>query len=169
VNLYSIPTYKRAKSVRNILKYPVIVILILSINRGSYIYAKDLSDLNPYLRKSLSWKCTTQDKVVPLRVYYLGGDTGPDGSEVIVYLKNSAWDRTGQESDFSILNDYIQNKFIVITVDFGNDKLAVSPRFDKDLHEIFKAVYGFRTESLLKDLSLKPKEFRCFFFLRDTG
>ena len=97
---------------RNILKYPVIVILILSINSGSYIYAKDLSDLNPYLRKSLSWKCTTQDKVVPLRVYYLGGDTGPDGSEVIVYLKNSAWDRTGQESDFSILNDYIQNKFI---------------------------------------------------------
>ena len=44
-----------------------------------------------------------------------------------------------------------------------NDTLAVSPRFDKDLHEIFKAVYGFRTESLLKDLNIKPKEYRCFF------
>jgi hypothetical protein len=148
---------------RNILKFPVIVIFILSINTGFHIYPNDLSELNPYLRKSLSWKCTTQNKVVPLNIYYLGGDTGPDGSEVIVYLKNSAWDRIGQESDLSILRDYIQKKLIVITVDFGNDILAVSPRFDKDLHELFKAVYGFRTVSLLKDLNLKPKEFRCFF------
>jgi hypothetical protein len=148
---------------RIILKYPVVAILILYINMGSHIYAKDLSELNPYLRKSISWKCMTQDKVVPLNIYYFGGDTRPDGSEVIVYLKNSAWDRIGLESDLSILSDYIQKKFIVITVDFGNDKLSVSPRFDKDLHEIFKAVYGFRTVSLLKDINLKPKEFRCFF------
>ena len=78
-------------------------------------------------------------------------------------MKNSAWDRIGQESDLSILSDYIQKKFIVITVDFGNDMLAVSPRFDKDLHEIFKAVYGFRTGSLLKDLNLKAKRIQMLF------
>jgi hypothetical protein len=98
-----------------------------------------------------------------MNIYFLGGNAGPAGSEVIVYVKNSAWDRIGQESDLSILSDYIQKKFIVITVDFGNDKLAVSPRFDKDLHEIFKAVYGYKTESLLKGLNIVPKEYRCFF------
>ncbi len=148
---------------RKILKFLIIPALILSMNVGSQLLAAELPELNPYLRKSMSWKCTTQDKVVPLNIYYFGGDTGPDGSEVIIYLKNSAWDRIGQESDLSILRDYIQKKLIVITVDFGHDILAVSPRFDKDLHEIFKAVYGFRTVSLLKDLDIKPKEFRCFF------
>ena len=147
---------------RNILKYSVISVLIL-INAGSQIFAADLSELKPYLRKSISWKCTTLDEVLPLNIYFIGGNTGPDGSEVIVYMKNSAWDRVGQESDLSILSDYINKKFIIVTIDFGNDKLAVSPRFDKDLHEIFKAVYGYKTESLLKDLNLVPKEYRCFF------
>ena len=148
---------------RKILKFIFIPALIFSMNTGSQLVAAELSELNPYLKKSVSWKCATQDKVVPIKIYFLGGETGPDGSEVIVYLKNSAWDRVGQESDLSILTDYIQKKFIVITIDFGNDTLSVSPRFDKDLHEIFKAVYGFRTGSLLQNLDLKPKEFRCFF------
>ncbi len=98
-----------------------------------------------------------------LNIYFLGGNTGRDGAEVIVYVKNSAWERIGQESDLSILNDYIQKKFIVITVDFGDDKLAVSPRFDKDLHDIFRAVYGYKTDSLLSGLNILPKEYRCFF------
>ena len=97
-----------------------------------------------------------------MNIYFLGENAGPDGSEVIVYVKNSAWERIGQESDLSILSDYIQKKFIVITVDFGNDKLAVSPRFDKDLHEIFKAVYGYKTESLLKDLEYCTKRIQMF-------
>jgi Bacterial Ig-like domain len=154
---------KRVLHMRNILKYPAIPVLVLIINIGSQLIASDLSELKPYLRKTVSWKCTTQDKVVPMNIYFLGGNNGPDGSEVIVYVKNSAWDRIGQESDLSILSDYIKKKFIVITIDFGNDKLAVSPRFDKDLHEIFKAVYGYKTESLLKNLNLNPKEYRCFF------
>jgi hypothetical protein len=148
---------------RNIIKYLAILILILLINPGSHIFAAGLSELKAYLRKTVSWKCTTHNKVIPLNIYFLGGDTGPDGSEVIVYLKNSVWDRIGQESDLSILSDYIKKRFLVIMVDFGKDKLAVSPQFDKDLYEIFRAVYGFRTESLLKSLNLKPKEYRCFF------
>ena len=141
----------------------VIPVLILLMILGTQLLASDPSELNPFLKKSSFWKCTTQDKLLPLNIYFVGGNQGPDGSEVIVYLKNSAWERNGQESDLSILSDYIQKQFIVITIDFGNDKQAVSPSFDKDLHEIFKAVYGFRTESILKDLNLKPNEFRCFF------
>ncbi len=151
------------KMMRNIIRCPLIVFVILLINHESRIFASDPSELKPYLRKTITWKYTTQEKVVPMNIYFLGGNAGPAGSEVIVYVKNSAWDRIGQESDLSILSDYIQKKFIVITVDFGNDKQAVSPRFDKDLHEIFKAVYGYKTESLLKGLNIVPKEYRCFF------
>jgi hypothetical protein len=148
---------------RNISKYPVISVLILFMSIRSQIFAADLSDLKPWLKKSISWKCTTQNKEIPMNIYFSGGNTGPDGAEVIVYVKNRAWERIGQESDLSILSDYIQKNFIVITIDFGNDKLAVSPRFDKDLHEIFKAVYGYKTESFLKSLNLIPREYRCFF------
>jgi hypothetical protein len=148
---------------KKILKYLIIPVLILVANEGSQLLAAGLSELNLYLKKTVSWRCTTQDKEVPMNIYFLGGNGGPDGSEVIVYIKNSAWDRIGQESDLSILSDYIQKKFIVITIDFGKDTLAVSPRFDKDLHEIFKAVYGYKTESLLKGLNITPKEYRCFF------
>jgi Bacterial Ig-like domain len=147
----------------NINKCQLIPLIILLITHSFCILGSDLSELKPYLRKSISWKCTTQDKEIPMNIYFYGGSTGTDGSEVIVYVKNSAWERVGQESDLSILNDYIKKKFIVITIDFGSDKLAVSPRFDKDLHEIFKAVYGYKTESLLKNLGLVPKEYRCFF------
>jgi hypothetical protein len=148
---------------RIIIKFPVFTALLLFLIMGSSVYSEDLSELKPYLRKTLSWECKTHDKAVPLNIYFFGGETGYDGSEVIVYLKNKAWDRIGQESDLSILGDYIQKKFIVITIDFGNDSLAVSPGFDKDLHEIFKAVYGYKSESLLKDINLQPKEYRCFF------
>jgi hypothetical protein len=147
----------------NIFRSTVITLLILLLNSGSDIFASELSDLQPYLRKSIFWKCITLDKSVPMNIYFLGGNAGPDGSEVIVYVKNSAWERIGQESDLSILSDYIQKKYIVITVDFGNDILAVSPRFDKDLYEIFRAVYGYKMESLLKGLDIVPKEYRCFF------
>jgi hypothetical protein len=148
---------------RNIISYTIVLIILLFINPGPTIFASDPAELKPYLRKTLSWSCTTREKVIPMNIYYLGGNAGPDGAEVIIYVKNSAWERIGQESDLSILSDYIQKKFIVITVDFGNDKLAVSPRFDKDLHEIFKAVYGYKTESLLKGLDIIPEEYRCFF------
>jgi hypothetical protein len=95
---------------RNSLKYPVIIVLAFLMNAGTQLIASDLSELIPWLRKTVSWKCTTIDKVVPLKIYFIGGKTGPDGSEVIVYVKNSAWDRIGQESDSSILRDYIQIK-----------------------------------------------------------
>jgi len=134
------------------------------ISLRSYSQTTNLSELDPYLKKSATWKSSTINKELPLRIYFLGDRTeNPDGAEVIVYLKNKAWDRIGQELDLSILRDYIQKKFIVITVDYGKEAQAVSPHFDKDLHDILKGVYGFKTESLLKDINLTPKDFRCFF------
>ena len=122
----------------------------------------DLSSLKPFIRKSVSWKCKTLNREVPMNIYYLDDKTGPEGKDVIVYLKNRAWDRLGQESDLSILSDYINKKFIVITVDLGNDKKAVSPFIDNDINDIYSAVFGYKTTPLLKDINLVPLQYRCY-------
>ncbi len=125
--------------------------------------AEDRSELDPFLRKSVAWKCDKLDREVPLKVYYADPATGPEGAEVIVYVMNDAWPRIGREPDLAILRDNIRDGFITITVDFGNDPKAVSTFIDKDLHDIFRAVYGVKAESLLADVNLKPVRYRCFF------
>ena len=145
-------------------KYSLIIFLIALVSLRSSSQTTSLSELDPWLKKSMTWKSSTLNKKLPLKIYFFADRTdNPDGDEVIVYLKNKAWDRIGQESDLSILRDYIQKKLIVITVDCGKEARAVSPYFDKDLHDLLKSVYGFKTESLLKDIHLMPKDFRCFF------
>ena len=97
-----------------------------------------------------------------MNIYYTEESTGKDGQYVIVYLKNKAWERVGQESELSILSDYIEKKFIVITMDFGKDKKAVSPFIDNDINAVYSAVFGYKTKSLLKDIKLVPKEYKCY-------
>jgi hypothetical protein len=144
-----------------------LIIISSLIARGN-----NLSELNPYMKKSIQWKCAKLNREVPLKIYFLNDSTGSDGAQVIVYVKNMAWKRVGQESDLSILKDDILKKFIVITVDFGNDPKAVSNFIDRDLHDIFRAVYGTppvktkdksRAVNILKDIHLKPINYRCFF------
>jgi hypothetical protein len=143
-------------------KQPGLLILLLLLGLFS-ASAENLNELNPWLKKSISWKCQKLNREIPLKIYYLNDSTGEDGAQVIVYVKNKAWKRVGQESDLSILKDDIQRGFITITVDFGNDPKAVSTFIDKDLHDIFRAVYGSKTPSILKDIHLKPFNYRCFF------
>ena len=145
------------------MKTIAIMITVVLFFFSMFSHAEDLSELNSYLRKSIDWKCEVVGRETPLNIYFLDDNTGSQAAEVIVYVMNHAWERIGQESDLSILTDYIQKKFIVITVDFQNDPKAESPKFDKDLHDIFKAVYGYKTESLLDDIKLEPKRYRCFF------
>ncbi len=146
-----------------ICSYPITILLLFVAVFTTCSQSDDLSGLKPYLRKSVIWKCEKLDKEIPLNIYFLEDSTDTDGAQVIVYVKNQAWERIGQESDLSILRDDIQKKFIVITADFGNDPKAVSTFIDKDLHDIFRAVYGTNTPSLLKDIHLKPVNYRCFF------
>ena len=146
---------------KNLIKSLIIPLFILAI-MGSCTSSANLSELNPYLKKSVSWKCTSLNKEIPLNIYYLEDTTDPGGRDVIVYVKNRAWERIGQESDLSILSDFIKKKFIVITLDFGNDPKAVSPSFDNDINEVYSAVFGYKTKSLLQDINLIPKEYRCF-------
>lgn len=148
---------------KNLLHYFLSLLFLLTAEFGYSISSKeDLSELKPFLKKSISWNCRDLNKDVPLNIYYTEESTGKDGQYVIVYLKNKAWERIGQESDLSILSDYIKKKFIVITMDFGKDKKAVSPFIDNDINAVYSAVFGYKTKSLLKDIKLVPKEYKCY-------
>jgi acetyl esterase/lipase len=128
---------------------------------------EDPPELAEYLRKSTTWHCAKLDKDVPLNIYYITRSTHSRpwniGSPVIVYVKNHGEERIGQEPDAPILLHYLNQRYIVITIDFENDPRAVSPFFDKDLHDLFSAIYGSDTVSLLEDARLEPREYRCFF------
>ena len=119
--------------------------LIFSAAAGTNILlAEDPSELKPYLRKTTSWECKALNKEVPVNIYYITRSTHSRpwniGSPVLVYVKKHGEERIGTEPDSSILRDYIKEHYIVITVDFENDPLAVSPHFDKDLHDLFGAI-----------------------------
>ncbi|MDD4425192.1 MAG: hypothetical protein PHS40_04650, partial [Mariniphaga sp.] len=62
-----------------------------------------LSELDPYKRKSLNLNFKDLGKELPLNIYFLEDSTGSEARDVIVYLKNKAWKRVGQEDDHSIL------------------------------------------------------------------
>ena len=128
-------------------------------------YAEDPSELQPHLRKSTTWHCNKLDKDVPLNIYYItrGTHSRPYniGSPVIVYVKNHGEERIGQEPDAPILMHYLNQRYIVITVDFEDDPRAVSPFFDNDLHDLFSAIYDTGKTSLLG--RLEPRQYRCFF------
>src|ERR1035437_8590908 len=95
-------------------------ILLFIMGLGLNLRAADPAELKQFLKKSVMWKCRTINREVPINIYYDGKTTydeatGTDEAEVIVYVKNKAWYRIGQESDLSILSDYIKKKFIVLT------------------------------------------------------
>lgn len=119
--------------------------------------------LKPYLRKTLLQKFPTLGKELPIHVYFVEETTGSQPAEVIIYVKNKAWERVGQEDDLSILKDYIAKRFIVLTLDFGNDPNAVSPAVDGDLHEVYREAFGYQRPSVLRAIKLDPKGVRCFF------
>lgn len=148
---------------KNLLKSPVLILCLLGVLIHGTVCAQDLSSLDRHLKKTIKWNSPTLNKEIPLKIYFPGAAREDEEPQVIVYLKNKAWERIGQESDLSILTDYIEQRFIVITADYGKDPDAISPRFDRDLNEIFRGVFGFKTASLLQDLGLKPREYRCFF------
>ena len=138
------------------------LVLLFFVNQANSKNSSDLSELNPSLRKTVSWKLPDLNKEVPLKIYYLEESTGDEARDAVIYVTNKAWERIGKEDDLSILRDLIKQKFIVITMDLGNDKKAVSPFIDNDINGVYNAVFGFKTNSLLKEINLKPREFRCF-------
>lgn len=140
-----------------------ILLLIMAISLGSCTPKDTFPELKSYLKKTISWNFPTINREIPVNIYYHGDSTDSEGSDAVIYIKNKAWERIGQESDLSILSDLIRQRYIVITMDFGKDKKAVSPAIDNDINELYNAVFGNKqTPSILKDINLTAKKFRCF-------
>jgi predicted esterase len=119
--------------------------------------------LTAYIRKSLLWACPDLGVDVPVNVYFKNETTGSEAAPVIVYVMNHGYPRIGQEPDTSILQDYIGQNYIIVTVDFAGVSNAVSPTFDFDLLNLQRAVYGYNTTSLISDVGLMPLENYCWF------
>ena len=89
--------------------------------------------LKPRLRKSMQFNFPSLKKDFPIHIYFADETTGAEPREVIIYVRNRAWERIGQEGDLSILKDYIERKFIVMTLDFGEDQRRLS--LDRRRHQ----------------------------------
>jgi len=145
----------------------LLIFILFSFGKSNTLFAQDPASIGKYLRKSTEWNCEVLNKEVPVNIYYITRSTHsmPNniGFPVLVYIKNHGEDRIGTEPDSSILLDYLLEYYIVITVDFENNPEAVSPNFDKDLHELFKAIYETGEKSLFAGINMTPLKFRCFF------
>ena len=109
----------------------------------------------------MQWNFASLKKEFPVNIYYVEQTTGAGTAEVIIYVKNRAWERIGTEGDLSILKDYIDKKFIIMTVDLGDTPQAVSPLIDDDINMIYRAAFGYQTPSILRAIKLEPKATRC--------
>jgi len=118
--------------------------------------------LKPHLRKTMDWEMPSLGKSFTVNTYFMEETTGERPAEVIIYVMNSAWERIGTESDLSILQDYIGKRFIVVTLDLGNQPAAVSPDVDADIHRLYRACAGYQTPSFLRAMKLDPKSGRFF-------
>lgn len=145
------------------LRKAVIPFFMIMIILGSCTTKKSFPELKPFLKKTFTWNFPSLVKELPVHVYYSGDSTDSEGADAIIYIKNKAWERIGQESDLSILTDLINQKFIVLTLDFGMNQNAVSPAIDNDLNELYNAVFGnSKNPSILEDVKLTVKKYRCF-------
>ncbi len=119
--------------------------------------------LLPYRRKLIIRQFPSLGTDVPVRVYHRNSQTDSDGAPVIVYVKNHGYPRSGQEPDETILGDFIDDGYLVITLDFNGHPDAVSPDFDSDLDAFVKAIHGYRTASILEGTGLRAHAKRLWF------
>lgn len=124
--------------------------------------SENLAALKPYLRQSVERDFAALNRKIPVNIYFRDETTGDEPAEVIIYVMNRAWERIGTEDNLSILSDYIRKRFIVVTVDLGDDPRAVSTAIDWDVHLIYRALAGYRTPSIIRAIKLEPKDTRFF-------
>jgi len=150
------------------LKDPIMLILCFGILSGLLqgCSSEGIESLEVYLRKSSSINSETLGKDIPLNVYFVDEtSTSPQQAPVVAYIQGLAVERIGQESDLSILSDYIEQGYIVICIDYEGDERAVGPAIDKDLLSFLQAIIGTEENEaspILGSLNLEANPSRCF-------
>lgn len=126
---------------KSFLRLGTVALLLLS---SLHTQAQEGSDsekslLESTLRKTTSWPCPLLGENVEVRIYHRQSpDEIEAGNRGILYLKNLGGHRVGTESDESILSDYIQRGYTVVTFDYRHDPRAISPDLEKEVFTAFK-------------------------------
>ncbi|MCK9479740.1 MAG: Ig-like domain-containing protein [Firmicutes bacterium] len=89
-----------------------------------------ISELAEYMRSDRLWEDKEVGTNVRLNIYSKTAASPEGGSPVILYIMNHAEERIGQESDLSIISDFIDDGYIVITADYMNNPKAAAPVID---------------------------------------
>ncbi len=76
------------------------------------------------------------------------------GKPLILYVINTNTERVGTDSDVSIITSLLQEGYIVLVVDYKNEKRAKSPDLDWSLQEIRQMITGGKI-SQIADTDLK--------------
>lgn len=94
--------------------------------------------------------------------------TKPSGAvATVVYLKNLAIPRIGQESDEAIVGDFAKQGMLVLVLDYAKDAKAVSPALNADLLKLRTDIADAKKKNFLLDqnvdvnhLFIVPEGFR---------
>ena len=70
---------------------------------------------------------------IPVNYAVYAEDNSASTRDVIYYVINHAGERIGTESDESIIESYVKEGYVVVTVDFLNNPLSVSPNIEFSL------------------------------------
>jgi hypothetical protein len=77
-------------------------------------------------------------------------DAGEAARPVIIYLKNLAAERIGQEKDEAIIADFLANGQMVVVLDYAKHPKAMAPYLGRDIYKIRSDIHG---KKLLGDYS----------------
>ena len=72
---------------------------------------------------------------------------------LIVYLENLAAPRVGTDSDDSIIHDFLEKGYVVVTLDYAHDPKACVPFINADIFEIRKELHG---KQFLSGMNIDP-------------
>ena len=82
---------------------------------------------------------------------------------IIFYILNhSASERIGQEDDVSILFEYIDQGYVVVTLDFKCNENATTPYIEQSL-VVARALFDSKTDAALKDLGVNSSSDYIYF------
>src|SRR4051812_20163788 len=76
------------------------------------------------------------------------------GLPVIVYLKNLATPRVGQEPDDTILADFVKQGQLVLVLDYAHHAKAISPYLNADLLKLRQEITDTKHPSLLGEYKI---------------
>jgi hypothetical protein len=109
------------------------------------------------IRAEGTWQATGTGETALYTVYYFA-EASEERAPVIIYILNAAMPRIGTEADASIMSDFIQDGYLLITLDFNGNPLAKHPVLDTNVDLFRRAVIGYQTDPLLQGTSLLPHD-----------